>query len=181
MNAVQIIQRKGDVRLSSPREFIKKRIAESADKLSKAGQMAARVELANEALHNLVHLCYQSDTDGSAANVDRVTFRLLIPAPWGSSGWKVWGLRAWEGETLRTILLARQAAFKPGQKPPLFTYDEDTRSWHLNVYDYADIDQAETWLQYCPIHLDEWRQYAERYRQRRITARSQSRKKYPKR
>src|SRR5262245_11728610 len=118
MNALKIMQRKGDVRLSSPREFVKQRIAESADKLSKAGQMAARVELMNEALHHLVHLCYQSDTDGEVANVDRVTLRLLIPAPWGSSGWKTWGLRAWEGETLRRILLARQATFKLGQKPP---------------------------------------------------------------
>lgn len=53
-------------------------------------------------------LGYEADTDGAPCNVDRVTFRLLRPAPWGSDGWKAWGLRHWEAGTLRQIMLNRQ-------------------------------------------------------------------------
>jgi hypothetical protein len=167
---------KPEVRSARPGEYVKQRIAEAAHQLSRAGAMAARCELVNEALHRLVHLLYEADTDGGPANVDRVTLRLLPPAPWGSAGWRRWGLRAWEAETLRHILRERQATFKPGKLPPLFVYDHDLRYWTLNAHDYPTIEAAEKWLKQCPVTLAEWRQYAERYRDTEATLRRQYRR-----
>jgi hypothetical protein len=90
--------------------------------------------------------------------------------------WRWWGLRAWEAETLRAILRARQAAFKPGQRPPLFTYDEGARSWHVNVQDYPTAEAANYWLRGSAITLAEWRQYGERYRDTEATLRRRYRR-----
>jgi hypothetical protein len=92
-DAMDVIARKPDVRNATPGEYIKQRIAQAAHQLSLAGVAAAHVELCNEALSGVIVLAYEADTDGLPCNVDRVTFRLLRPAPWGSKGWKRWGLR----------------------------------------------------------------------------------------
>ena len=44
---------------------------------------AGMVELLTEALHRLITLAYERD-DAGWVNVDPVTKRLLIPAPWGA-------------------------------------------------------------------------------------------------
>lgn len=163
MDALKTIARKPDIRLSKPKEFVVQRIAESAQGWNRAGQMAARVELANEALCHLVELLYQQDTDGALANIDRVTYRIRCPAPWGASGWRVWGLRAWEAEILRKILRFRQEQWQKGQRPPLFNFDERAKTWHLNLADYPALKAAAWWLQKSAITLKEWREYADSY------------------
>jgi hypothetical protein len=145
-------ERKPEIRESRPREYVKQRIAESAANLSRAGVLAARVELINEALCRLAELAYELDTDGTLANVDSVTYRLLIPAPWGRSGYIRWGLRQHEATTLRAILRTRQAS---PSRPPLFTFD--AQSWYVNMYDYNTLQTAQWWLQKSPITLKEWR------------------------
>jgi hypothetical protein len=156
--------RKFDVRLAHPKTAVRQRIASEADSLNRAGRDAARVELVNEALSRCTELLYVVD-GGALVNVDRVTFRLLIPAPWGSAGWKYYGLRKQgEGRALRCILWRRQATFKAGQvRPPLFTYDPDARAWYLNYGDYGTLEAAGWYLKRAAITLSEWRQYAETY------------------
>jgi hypothetical protein len=171
-----VLERKPDVRLSRPREYVRQRIAESAAALNLAGQMAARVELVSEALSRLTELLYQCDSDGVPANIDAVTYRLLIPAPWGSRGWRLWGLRSWEAETLRRILRERQNSWTAGQRPPLYTYDDGARTWHLNAQDYPTLQAAHWWLTKSPITIKEWRQYAKLYRDTEATVRRRYRR-----
>lgn len=178
MTAINTLERKIDVRLSRPREYVRQRMAEAGDKLSRAGQAAARVELVNEALCRLVELVYERDTDGTLANIDRATYRLLLPAPWGSSGWRWWGLRAWEGQVLRDILRARQAAFRQGQRPPLFSYDGDTRTWLVNLEDYPSGEAAGYWLKGSAITLTEWRHYSQQWQDTKKTVQRQYRRRH---
>lgn len=118
--------------------------------------MAARVEMVNEALFHLAELVYELEA-GQLVNVDTVTGRLLIPAPWGDHGWRYYGLRYREGRTLSAVLRKRQECFRPGQgRPPLFTYDEDTRAWYANLGDYGTLEAAGWWLKRSEITLAEW-------------------------
>lgn len=162
MNVLDTLSRKIDLRtVARPREHIRQRLATSAQELSRAGRMAARVELVNEALHKAVTLLYQADHGGGWANVDEVTGRVLIPLPWGSAGWEHYGLRQWEGRALNRILRGRLAAWTPAQRPPLLQYDAG--AWFLNRPDYPAIEAALFWLQRTPVTLGEWRKYVKRY------------------
>ena len=125
-----------------------------------AGIMQARVELANEALARLAQLLYERDTDGAWANIDPYTHRLLIPAPWGRSGYKQWGLRWHEADTLRRVLLRRQRGWAGG-RPLLYLWDEETRCWRLNLDDYPTLDAATFWLKRSGVVLVEWREVAQ--------------------
>lgn len=158
MDLTNIIDRKSTIRtLPEPPTHVKQRIAQAADELNRAGTMAAQVEVINEAICKFTHILYQRDTDGHYPNFDKVTQRIIIPAPWGSSGWRRWGLRHWEAGTLRKILLGRQARFTVKQRPPLFGYS-DRRYWYLNIIDYPNYESAQNWLMRGAITLQEWRQ-----------------------
>lgn len=150
-----ITVRKQRVRESLPTAIVKQRMAEAVENLNRAGELAARVELANEALCKLTALLYVLDTDGAWCNIDATTHRLLVPAPWGRSGWQRWGLRQHEGDTLRRVLLAR--ANEKRRRPLLYQYDKDARSWSMNVEDYPTLKDAGFWLKHEPVSLNEWR------------------------
>jgi hypothetical protein len=156
VNALKTVARKFDTRIAHPKEMVRQRLASDADRLNRAGRDLARVELVNEALSRVTELLYVVD-GAHLCNMDPVTFRLLIPAPWGGKGWRYYGLRYWEGRALRRILWERQATFKPGAvRPPLFTYDPDTWAWHLNYADYATLEAAGWYLKRAAITLKEW-------------------------
>lgn len=158
MDLTQVVDRKNEIRtLPEPPAHVKQRIAQAANELNRAGNMAARVEVINEAVCRFTHVLYQRDADGFHPNLDAVTKRIIIAAPWGSRGWRRWGLRHWEAGTLRKILLNRQANFTPKQRPPLFSYSE-SRYWYLNTYDYPNYDTAQNWLTRGAVTLQEWRQ-----------------------
>jgi hypothetical protein len=154
---MSLLDRKQFIRLAQPDAHIKERLAEAAAELNRAGTFAARAELANEALSQLIVLVYTKDDTG-AVNVDTRTWRLLIPAPFGEAGWRRWGLRQHEARTLRRILLARQ---KEGNTEPIFIYDPECRSWLLNGHHYRSKSQALACLSAYPITAKEWRRYAE--------------------
>lgn len=162
MEVTQLIERTQRVRDALPLPNVKQRLAQTAQELSRAGDEQARVELLNEALLSLVSVLYLADADQRPANYDPRTWRLLIPAPWGRAGWKHWGLRAWEGEVLRGMLMVRAMARRPR---PLFDYNEEARTWHLNLSDCPTIDTAFAHLRAHPITLGEWLRQATIYRQ----------------
>ena len=156
-----MVDRKHEIRAAAPpASAIKQRIAQAADELSRAGSLALHVELANEALTKFTLMLYQREQDGGWANIDTRTHRLLVPAPWGSAGWRVWGLRKWEGAVLRAIMLDR---VNDTRRPCLFDYNGEARLWHLNVTAYGVIEAAQHYLQRSPITLAEWRKYAGSY------------------
>jgi len=154
----ELIDRKVLIRGSSPTAHVRQRIAQAADELNRAGTIAARVELVNEALCKFAILLYQKDTDGTLANVDGVTGRVLVCAPWGSAGWQRWGLRNWEARVLRSVLMAR---LHDAKRPPLFDYGNNT--WYLNRAHYRSVGQAQHQLEQAPVTVSEWRNHAKRY------------------
>lgn len=158
MDLKELVERVGDIRNAQPSKHVRERVQEAAQQLSRAGDMQMRVELANEALLAFVSILYDADGDGAPANIDPVTWRLLIPAPWGSGGWKKWGLRSWEARILRQLLLIRNEARK---HVDLFDYNAVSRSWHLNATDYGSIEAAHAYLKHYPVTLEEWRKHAD--------------------
>jgi len=121
----------------------RQRAANVAAQLSRRGRLAASAELCNEAVTALLRLVWQADTDGYAANVDPVTGRLLIPAPWGDNGYRAYGLRSTEGRALRAYMMGIQN--KPGAGAPVFTYDGVSRSWYLNIFDHTPDTSLAYW------------------------------------
>ena len=122
-----------------------------AKALSRRGLAAAKVELVNLALLELVNLVFEDDTDGRPANVDP-DGRILIPLPWGRLGHKQWELRRTEANALRWLMLQRYAV----QNEPLFVYDAGGRVWLVNLA-YGKRS-ALSYLRTMPVTLAEWRQ-----------------------
>lgn len=158
-----LIERTQQLRETLPLPNVKQRLAAAAQKLSLAGSNQARVELLNEAVLALAKVLYEVDPDGQPANIDPKTYRILIPVPWGRAGWKRWGLRYWESEILRQILIVRGQMQRTA---PLYDYNEAARTWHLNYQAYGRLDQALMHWKANPILLKEWRTHADAYRQR---------------
>jgi hypothetical protein len=154
----QFAERVQVIRTKSPDKFVKERIAENAQELSKAGDMQLRVEIVNEAMAALTAVLYQADVDGRLANIDHSTWRLLIPAPWGRSGFKHWGLRQWESSILGNILRIRTEMRKHIN---LYDYNDQSRTWHLNLNAYPTIESALSYQKDKPITLAEWRKHAD--------------------
>lgn len=163
MELTQLIDRAVEIREALPVPNVKQRLAAAAQELSLAGTNQMRVELLNEAVLALVKVLYECDPDGVPANVDRATYRLLIPAPWGRAGWRRWGLRYWESEIFKRIL---QVRCQVRRGAPLFDYNEAARTWHLNLADYPRLDLALVHWKQQPITLKEWRLHADIYRRR---------------
>lgn len=159
----EVLSRVSEIRSApTPDAYIKQRVVKSAQELSKAGELQARCEVITEAMFRFVDLIFQSDTDGQLANVDPVTYRLLVPAPWGGSGWQSWGLRHWEGVALRGYLMDRCRV--KGKRPPLFDYSEVGRTWSINLVDYPNRDAALFFLQREPLTVSRLRELSSKYK-----------------
>ncbi len=163
MELDKLITRTQELRQALPTPNVKQRLAQAAQELSLAGANQARVELLNEAVLAMTSVLYDCDPDGIPANVDRTTFRILIAAPWGKAGWRSWGLRDWEAGILRQILIVRG---QMRRVQPLFDYNDESRTWHLNHADYPRLDIALIYWKAHPILLREWRTFADIYRQK---------------
>lgn len=163
MELTTIIDRKNEIRtLPEPAPVVRERMQTIAASLSLAGTMAAHCEVVNEALAALVTVLYQRDDDKCPANIDRVTGRILIPVPWGSAGWKRWGLRKWEAEIVRRLLMGR---LRNRQIVPLFDYSSEMRYWSVNLATYNSQRMAMAYLQAHAVTLAEWRGYVDAYRE----------------
>ena len=128
----------------------------AAESLSRRNIDAAVVEILMEAVQRATQLAYERDDSGLLCNVDSVTFKLLVPAPWGRNGYKRWGLRLVEGVCLREVMQQRQrpSADRP---PGLFLYDRTERSWRVNMFDYDFLSDAQRYWEKHPISVQEYR------------------------
>ena len=149
---VQIVTRKSEVMAAQPTRHTPIRTA--AETLTRRNVAQAKAELLSEAVWAAVALCYERDDSGSLCNVDSVSGRLLVPAPWGREGHRRWGLRYLESVLLRAILRGLQQA---NEEPPVLVYDPLSRGWHLNIFDYPSHRQALAWLERHPITASAWR------------------------
>jgi hypothetical protein len=132
-------------------------MAQAADELNRAGSLQAQIGVAESALVAFINTLYATDTDQQPANYDAETGRILIPTPWGSNGWRHWGLRKTEAIYLRKVLMARAMIRKPA---PLFCHNQDSKQWFLNNETYPTTDAALLWLKHNGPQLGEWRTIA---------------------
>ena len=151
-----------------PGHYIKQRLAKTAQELSLRGEAQAHCEIVNEALCRVTQLLYEADTDGTFANVDHKTYRILIPLAWGSDGFKMWGIRQWEADVLRAILIDRSA--QNSKRPALYDFSPVSRRWFLNVSDYGSYDLAQRFLQREAVTLATWRLFSAQWHDKHTTA-----------
>lgn len=157
MELLQVVDRKNEIRsMAQPAGMVKQRIAQAAQDLNRAGSLALHVEIANEAITRFTFMLYHRDQDNGWANIDGRTYRIFPPAPWGSGGWRKWGLRNWESRIFSAVMLER---VRDSRRPCLFDYNTTTKKWYLNVADYPAIEAAQHYLQRSPITLAEWRKH----------------------
>ena len=129
-------------------------LAAAAITLNRRGLAAAKTELANAALLELAKLLYAGDDDGAPIHFDPATLRVLVPLPWGSNGYRAWGLRASEGRALRWVMLNRTICTDPA---PWLDYDPEGRAWVINGRAYSRLGLAVAYLQTYPVTVQEWR------------------------
>ena len=151
---VVTVARKGEVGQAAPARHTTLRNA--AEALSRRNFDGATVELFMEAMQRLTLLAYEVDADGYC-NVDGVTGRLLIPAPFGRLGYKRWGLRRIESTLLREMIQQRQIGHN-GRSPGLWLYDRTQRTWRLNLYDFNTLADGQRYWQRWPLTVAEYRQ-----------------------
>lgn len=147
---------------AKPTAYARQRMAKAADEISMAGDAQAHLNVCLEAMAALIGILYAIDSDQRPANIDAVTYRILVPLPWGSAGYKHWNIRRWEAGLLRKILMAR--ATQRQRNPPLFDYNDYSHTWHVSADLYPNAEAALTWLQQDGPSLKEWRNAVETYR-----------------
>lgn len=159
----QLLERAQVVTTIAAPAAIKQRIAATADELNLAGHSQAQLDIAITAIAHLIAKLYTTEADGGLANVDSMTGRILMrPLPWGESGAARWGLRRWEGQCLRRLMLDRVGQRR--RLPCLFDYNTESRQWHLNTHDYPTGVDALEWLKRDGPRLSEWRTIINDYR-----------------
>lgn len=163
MKISQLPDRLAAIRYAEVTPAVKQRIMEAAAGIDADATNQMRVETINEAALAFTVVAYQLGADGRLAFVDDRTWRLLIAAPWGRAGWKYWKLRAWEGEVMRKILFLRAESQR---KASLYAYNEQSKTWHLNVGAYPTLDHGMDYWRRQPITQKEFLLYADDYRQR---------------
>lgn len=149
--------------IEAPAAYVKQRIQELVTTSSYAGIAQAQIMVLTEALLRTTELLYQADEDNVPANIDRYTFKILRPLPWGSEGWKLWGMRQLEATVLRKMLMDRSGRTVP--RKALYIYVKEELHWYLNVVCYQSYEAALEFLQLEPISLKKWRDYAGTVRQ----------------
>lgn len=170
MKLETMIERGQQIRDAMPALNAKQRLGTAAAELAVAGSNQTRVELLNEAVLRFTTLIYTTDNDGVLRHVDRRNYRVMAAAPWGSSGWKCYDVRAWESRILRQVLMARLH----GRVAPLFDYG--CQQWYLNFSDYPRLDIALLYWKKHPVTLAEWRPFADAERQKSANRAARNRK-----
>lgn len=138
----------------TPGTFVRQRILANAESLSNAATIQGAIEIANESLCKLASILYDT-VDRQLVNIDSRTYRLLVPAPWGDSGYSKWGMRAVEARILRACLMRRVMR---ESTDALFDYAD--RRWFLNAGTYKTSTAALGYLKSRPISAAEWMKQA---------------------
>jgi hypothetical protein len=140
----------------------RQRLAQTAEAMSRAGDMQLHLDACVAATVAFVNVLFATDADGQPANFDPYAGTILIPVPWGSGGWKRWGLRKWEATCYRRLLLDRVERRSGGA----FDYNEHTRQWLIDSDQYTTANDVLIWLKDNEPLLREWRPIVDAYRAR---------------
>lgn len=159
-NTITAIQ---DIRSApTPGTYIKQRLAVNAENLSNAARIESAIAIANEALCKATEMLYET-VERVPVNVDSRTYRILIPLPWGDSGYHKWGMHAVEARVLRSVLMTR---YKNEGGKSLF--DFDGRKWFLNVDGYKNQALAMAYWREKPITAREWMRHVNAWKESEV-------------
>lgn len=136
----------------------RQRLQVQAEQISRLGDAKAHLDAVIGSLVALAGILFDSE-NGHYVNIDPMTRRIIIPVPWGSAGWQRWGLRKWEGECLRRVLMGRLE----GRQPLLFDYSAYPHGWFVER-GYDDRESVLQWLHKHGLSPDEWSAVVEAYR-----------------
>jgi hypothetical protein len=128
-------------------------ISQMAQRLSRRGVAAAKAEVMNEVLAAMADLLYESEPGIGPVNFESRSGRIIVPKPWGHSGYKAWQLRVSEARALRHIMLQRTALYDP---EPWVDFDAGIRDWVVNLRGYHQKRAAQQYLLAHPITAAEW-------------------------
>lgn len=137
------------------------RMLQAANSLKATNDRQARIEVMTEALYLFTGFLYmEKSSTGTLRLVGVDTCRVLCSVPWSRHSCTRYSLYHNEAELLRKIMLKRAAPGKGTGAPALLDYNRELLSWHLNLYDYPDIDQALRYWERYPITLNEYETHA---------------------
>lgn len=151
MNLQEFVTRK-DTIIAAALQAGRQRAMSTAHELSRGGSMKAAAELVNEAVTKLIELAYERDDTG-LCNVDSTGVFVRFPVPWGRSYMR-YGLRSTEAAVLRLHVNRLMSTATP---PPLWTYDDITRRWGVNLWDYPKLSQALAYWQCAEISARDYK------------------------
>lgn len=158
----KLFERAHSIGNNAPALPSRRRLAVQAEELNRAGIVQAQLDVCIASMVALIKILYAVDADGRPVNIDEATGRIMVPLPWGSSGWRRWGLRKWEAELLRRFLIDRWG----DRRDKLFAYDDGTRQWYIDTELYQDREAALSYLKAHGPKLNEWRGIVDSYRER---------------
>lgn len=157
-------------------QAFRERMLRAANSLKATNDRQARIEVMTEALYLFTGFLYTEKTStGTLRLVGVDTCRVLCSVPWSRHSCTRYGLYHNEAELLRKIMLKRTVPSKGTGAPALLDYNQELLSWHLNLYDYPDIDQALKYWERRPISLEEYEAQA-RVQQQRFDKHNAARK-----
>lgn len=154
-NILWTVERKGDIAQASPQRFAV--VQRAAESLSRRNADAAVVEVFAEAMQRLTLLAYEVDDSGHYSTIDSVTWRILIPLPFGKLGHRRWGITPSESLVLREMIQRRQLE-RDGRPPGLWLYDRARRAWRLNLFDFDRLADGQRYWVKWPLTVQEYRE-----------------------
>ena len=104
----------------------------------------------NDAMKRWLDLAWQHDGHGHYYNMDistgEMAYRFAVPT---GAKYKKWGLTRTESAVLRKHLMTWQ---KQPRISPVFVFDECSRRWFVNIYDYKTYEECCQILQRCGMN-----------------------------
>jgi len=144
---------------AQPRSLGERVAAGAVKNVSRANYYQVRINRCNAALLAFVGFVYERQ-NGHLINVDNETGQLLITAPFSCRGYKDYGIRKAEGLALQKIMMAVSKLEQPRW---WLMYDADITRWFVNLADYRNPLQAQSYLDKISIDnrfVGAWKQVA---------------------
>ena len=132
----EFVTRKDQISTATVLSSGRRKASEIAEQMSNRGKMAAAAEWCNEAVAALIHHAYEQD-DCGYCNIDHTGVFERFAMPWGRF-YARWGLRSTE----RLVLKLHVKRLMQLDLAPLWTYDDHTRRWACNIFDYPSRNDA---------------------------------------
>lgn len=141
----------------------RRRAADTAVSMSQRGAMKAAADRCNAAINRLIELAYQTD-DCGLCNVDAQTgvFNRRFSMPWSTRNYGRYGLLRTEADVLAIHINRLHDV-----GVPLFTFDDGTRRWALNFFDYPSMADAQRYAKSVELSARDYQVISQKVRNKR--------------